>query len=147
MRNLLLLLNLLPAVALANPPMDGHPPHDEFGRPPMHRFFDDCEQLPPFLHGLDLSDQQKSEIKNLLKTQRDAMDETRDKERAVDRELKQLSFSGDYSEDKARPLIEKSLDLHRTVALRKAAFDNSVFKLLTVEQQNQLKAAKTDSAR
>lgn len=138
MRKFLLILNLLPALAFANPLPGEHPPHGGFGKPPMHRFMNDGDHLPPFLDDIDLSDQQESEIKSLLKSQAGKIGETMKKEHAIKKQLHQLSFSNDYSAEKAQALIEQTQSIHKEIALQKSQLDNAIFKLLTAEQQSRL---------
>jgi periplasmic protein CpxP/Spy len=150
MRKLLLVLNLLPTLALANPPMPGdHPPHGGFGKPLMRNHMHDGEHLPPFLQDIDLSDQQEGSIKSLLKSQTANIDETLIKEHNIKKQLHQLSFSNDYNTEKAQALIEQSLATHKTIALQKSQLDNAIFKLLTAEQQSQVfsKMAKFEQER
>lgn len=140
MRKILLIMSLLPAMAIANPNMH-HQPHGEFGKPPMHRFIYDGEHLPPFLHDIDLTEQQQTEIKALIKAQHAEMSEKWEQEKGVKSELHQLSFSSNYTEDTALALIERSLVTHKEMALQKTKLNNAIFKLLSVEQQNKLKNA------
>ncbi|MGR8934497.1 MAG: Spy/CpxP family protein refolding chaperone [Gammaproteobacteria bacterium] len=148
MRHSLVLLTLLPVLALANPPRPGDfpgdfPPEDMPHRPPGHHPGGDGDKrLPPFLHDIDLSEQQQSQIKNLVDAQRNALKAKWHDERKIRSELERLSFSGDYSEAKAQALIEKSLAVHREIALQKSRLDNAVFKLLTPEQQQKLPACR-----
>lgn len=137
MRKLLLVLSLLPVIALATPPHRGaQPPHGDG----MHRrFMGDGEHLPPFLHDIGLSEQQQSDIKSLLKKHWAAMDEVRKNEHAIRLQLMQLSFSADFSDDKAAALIQQSLAMHQSNALEKARLDNEIYKLLTGDQQAALK--------
>ncbi len=138
MRKIVLILNLLPAIVMANPPM--HPPQGEFGKPPMHRFRDGGEHLPPYLHDIDLTEQQKTEIKNLIKTQDAEISDNWEKEKNVKAQLHQLSFSNNYNEDAALALIEASLKMHKDMVLQKSKLDNAIFKQLNARQQGKLNA-------
>ncbi|QPK65141.1 Spy/CpxP family protein refolding chaperone [Methylomonas sp. LL1] len=140
MRKLILIFTLLPGLAMANPPMHDQPPHGEFGKPPMHHLVGDGDQLPPLLYNIGLSEDQQREIKNLFKAQQGAISDKFDKERAIKEQLHRLSFSDDYSEDKAKTLIEQSLEIHKDIALQKNRLDNAIFKLLNAEQRDKLKA-------
>lgn len=96
--------------------------------------------LPPFLHGLDLNAQQQSDIKTKLTAHSTLKDETWKNGHAFGIQLHQLSFSNDYSEDKATGLIEKSVASHKQQVLQKTNLDNAIFKLLTGEQPAALEA-------
>ncbi|ANE54618.1 Spy/CpxP family protein refolding chaperone [Methylomonas sp. DH-1] len=140
MKKLLLIAGLLP-LAVAAGPRHGEPRCDG-GPHPAHRGeFAPGEHMPHFLRALNLSDAQRAEIKSLWQSQfgegRDAM---RSQGRAMRDELRNLSFSADYSEEKSLSLIEKSLEMHKQAALEKAKLDNRIFKLLTPEQQQKLQS-------
>lgn len=136
MRKLILLLNLVPVLALANPPhAGGHPPH----MPPMPEAMEEGGRLPPFLRDVDLTEQQRQAIQNLLTQQGAAIDDIRKQEHAIKKQLHQLSFSADYSDEKAAALIEQAQALHKKLALQQAKLDNAIFKLLSAEQQAALK--------
>lgn len=137
MRSLLFALSLLPGLVLANPPHhDGHPPHGEF----RHHFKGDGEHLPRFLHDIDLSEQQRNDIKSLLQAHASTAKENWSKHRALKTQLRQLSFSADFSDYKASALIEQGAALHQSEALERAKLDHAIFNLLTNEQQAVLKS-------
>ena len=135
MRKLILMMNLLPAIALANPSMPDHPPRDHHGQAPRHGFKDHGDRMPPFLHGIDLSEKQREDIKSLLQTQQATIEDSWNKERTAKQALHRLSFSSEYSDVKAKTLIEESLSVHKDIALQKTRLDNAIFNLLTADQQ------------
>lgn len=139
MKKLVLILGLLPLSAMAEPPHDGR--HGG-GKPPMHFFGEaDGEQhLPPMLKKLDLSEKQEAEIKNLMKTRFSDGDFRVNADHALRAELHALSFSADYSEEKAKALFEKSTALHKQMVFEKSKLDHEIFMLLTTDQQEKLKA-------
>lgn len=135
MRKLILMMNLLPAIAMANPSMPDHPPRDHHGKPPLHDFKDHGDRLPPFLQNIDLSEKQREEIKSLAKAQQATIEDSWNKERTAKQALHRLSFSSEYSDAKAKALIEESLSIHKDIALQKTRLDNAIFNLLTADQQ------------
>ncbi len=140
MKKLLLIVGLLP-FAVAAGPRHGEPRCDGGPYPARHGEFAAGEHLPHFLRSLNLSDAQRAEIKSLLKSRfGDGPDKMRGQGRAIHDELRNLSFSADYSEQKSLSLIDKSLELHKQAALEKAKLDNQIFNFLTPEQQQKLRA-------
>lgn len=137
MRSLLFALSLLPGVVLANPPHhDGHPPHGEFG----HHFKGGGEHLPRFLHDIGLTEPQRNEIKELLRAHAESARQNRSTHHALKTQLRQLSFSADYTDDKAKALIEQGSALHQSEALERTKLDHAIFNRLTAEQQTALKS-------
>lgn len=135
MRKLILMMNLLPAIALANPSMPDHPPRDHFGQPPRHGFKEHGDRMPPFLLGIELSQKQRDDIKSLLQAQQATIEDSWNKERTAKQALQRLSFSSEYSDAKATALIEESMSVHKEIALQKTRLDNAIFHLLTADQQ------------
>ncbi len=141
MRKLILMTGLLPMLASANPGMPGEIPPGGFGRPPMlHQPMGDADRLPPFLQGIGLNAQQQSEIKSLLKAHMSLMGDSRKSVHAIKMQLHQLSFSSAYTEEQALALAEQLLAVHKTQALRQAQLDNTIYKVLTKEQQAEVEA-------
>lgn len=141
MHKLLLILSLLPAIALANPPIDDEPSCKDM---PFFKHHSpengEEEPLPRFLHRLDLSETQKTQIKSLFKAQRAEIDAKLNEAKSIGKEIHQLSFSSDYSNVKVQALLDKAAISHKAIALQKSRLDNALFKLLTDEQQKQLQS-------
>lgn len=141
MRKLILMTGLLPTLTSANPGMPGDIPPGGFGRPPMHhQLMNDSDRLPPFLQDIGLSAQQQSEIKSLLKAHMNLMGDSRKNIHAIKMKLHQLSFSSAYSEEQAEALAEQLTTEHKTQALRQAQLDNTLYKLLTKQQQAEVES-------
>ena len=139
MRKLLLILLLLPALTQAKPQLHDEPPCGGMPPPPMHPMSaDDKEQLPGFLHQLNLSDKQQAEIKTLGKAQRAEIDAKLENLMSLGKEIHQLSFSNDYSNVKIQALLDKAEAIHKEIALQKSRLDNAIFKRLNDEQQKKL---------
>jgi Spy/CpxP family protein refolding chaperone len=107
--------------------------------PPHGGPFNGGEQLPPFLIDLNLSESQRSQILEVFKTQGAGLREKFEARRKVDDELRRLALSADYNEDKAKTLADNSAKIAAEAALIHAKIDQAAFKLLTPQQQQQLK--------
>ena len=143
MRKKVLILSLLPLTVLAGP-ADEHcgqfPP--EPGAHHARQGFGD--RLPPFLDKIDLNATQKTAIKRLLDSRKAEFEAGFDQNKTARQALHKLSFSNEYSDEKARELIEKTADAHKAAALQKAGLDNAIYKLLTSEQQQKLQTEIAD---
>jgi Spy/CpxP family protein refolding chaperone len=139
MRKTLLMLTLLaPGLALADPPMHGEPPFGDF-RPHHNRPDDaDPDHLPGFLQGIDLSTQQKTDLKNLFQNNRTKFEAKREEDKKVAVDLHHLSFSNDFNDKSVQVLLEKAANAHKEIILQKATVDNAIYKLLTAEQQQKV---------
>lgn len=149
MRKILLTLVLLPALVLANPPTPGEPPlggHPQHGKhhEPGHEHGENF--LPRFLHDVDLTEKQSSDIKALIKTQHEQLAAKDDATKAIHQKIQQLTFSKDYSEDKLASLLDQAAASHKEHILQNTKLDNAIFKLLTPEQQQKLQSKLADVA-
>lgn len=140
MRKLLLILPLLPAIALANPPMFGEPPCGDMPPSKHHKPVLGELPLPELLQQLDLTEKQLTEIKTLLKSHRANLEAKMDQDRTLINESHRLNFSDDYSEEKSVALFDKAYAIHKEIVLNKAQLDNAIFKLLSEEQQKKLQS-------
>ncbi|WP_150048658.1 Spy/CpxP family protein refolding chaperone [Methylomonas rhizoryzae] len=146
MRKLMLAVLLCSSAVFAMPPMPGEPPcpHGAMsmeGKGGMGKSgaVGPGEHLPPYLTGIALSDEQKNQLAELLKSRRQPMQDLGKQEHQAKEALLALSFSNDYSSDKAAPMIAKLAQLHSNMLGEISATDNAVFKLLTAEQLAVLK--------
>lgn len=134
--SLLALTLLLPLGISAAPHWEGG--EDEPCRPPQHGKLLEGDRLPRFLLPLNLTEKQRTDITALLKTQREAFKEKMAAGKKAHGELRRLAFSADYSEEKAKALVEQNAKLLEEGAIAKSKLDHSIFLLLTPEQQAQL---------
>lgn len=133
--SLLALTLLLPLSVFASPNEGGE---DEPCHPPHHGRMQEGDRLPRFLLPLNLTEKQRTDITELLKTQREAIKEKMKVGKKAHGELRRLAFSADYSEEKAKALVEQNAKLLEEGAIAKSKLDHSIFLLLTPEQQAQL---------
>lgn len=99
--------------------------------------------LPPFLHGLNLSDNQRDRIFDLIHAQAPTK---RDQAKVIHKtqiELHRLSMSGEYSEAKAKALSEVNAQSMAVMAQMHARTDNQIYQILTPEQRKQVEEQKT----
>lgn len=136
-RHLILALGIALAAASsqAMPPMDGpcdHPPGPamEGGMPP--------EPLPPWLHGLAVSEAMHDRIFEIMHAQAPNL---RAREREAQRAheaLHKLSLSGSYDDAKAKLLSDTLARATAELALMRSRADQQIYRLLTPEQRQEL---------
>lgn len=128
----------LPLYAAA--PMHG--PEDDCNGPPRmmgkHGAFD-AEHLPPYLKELNLSDEQRTKIGEIFKTQGPGLREQFKAGRNTREALRKLSLSSEYTEERAKALSEEGAKLMAEVAQTHARINHAIYEVLTPEQQQQLK--------
>ena len=106
------------------------------GGPSKHAMGGDM--MPPYLHGLKLSEAQGDKVFAIMHAQAPAM---RDKAKAVHKaedDLRTLAAAPDYSEAKARTLADAAAKAMAEMSLLRAKVDRQMFELLTPEQRKQL---------
>ena len=101
--------------------------------------------MPGFLNDLALSDAQQAEVKALLKNQRSGQEDKHEAAIKIHKEIKSLSFSDDYTDDKALAIVEKANALRKDEDLKKSRLDNAIYKSLTSEQKQKIKTRLTQS--
>lgn len=98
-----------------------------------------ADRLPPYLDGVNLSEAQRTAIKDILKAKGEALRGKMQEGRTGPDELRQLSLSTEYSPEKAKALVEARSARMAEIALLHADLDNAIFLKLTAEQQQQVK--------
>jgi periplasmic protein CpxP/Spy len=147
-RSMLLAIGLtLTTAAHAAPPMgmpDGNPPPP----PMMMHGGPDHEPLPPFLHGIKLTDAQLDKLFEIMHAQAPNL-RAREKELQQTREgLIKLSQSNEFDDAKAKLLSDAAGRAMAEIGLLHARTDYQIFRLLTTEQRKQIGTARrTDGER
>ncbi len=157
-RSLMTRLLLTSVVALAIPAVQAQPPDGKDGDPGMkagsgmydmeHEYYRhhrpwgreqaDGEHLPPMLRGVDLTDAQREQVRELMRSQSDAQRVKREALRKSHEDLWNLAMSDDYSD---ASLKERAAAHGRAVAEMAelhARNARQVYQLLTPEQRRQL---------
>jgi Spy/CpxP family protein refolding chaperone len=98
----------------------------------------DFEPMPPFLRGLQLSDEQNDKIFNLMHAQVPALRAKAKEARKAHEELHRLSLSVDFDEAKAKSLADLGARAMADMALMRARADQQTYRLLSPEQRRAL---------
>jgi Spy/CpxP family protein refolding chaperone len=91
-----------------------------------------------FLAALDLSEEQRHQIKSLFEQSHDLMKDKRKSTFELQQSLRQLAMSADYSDDKANALIAEMTAMQSSQLKQRMDLDHQICNLLTDEQQLKL---------
>lgn len=137
----------LPLLAQARPDADGTPdrcdePHKHGPAMPDGAMLEHGAPLPPYLHGLDLSEAQSDGIFDILHAQAPQVRSKINAMRKAHEALYDLALSGRYDEAKAKELANAIADDTAVLSLLHAQADARIYALLTPEQRKQVDEAK-----
>jgi periplasmic protein CpxP/Spy len=142
-------MGVIPVIAFANPlaeysdPLFSKEPPSGQGmphHPPGHHGMRFGEHLPPYLHGIDLTDVQKKSIKALIQKNQDAVQAKEKVGIEYRHYIQEQVFSKDYSDEKIAGMVKKSLAKEEGNGLSMAKLDHAIFELLTPPQQQEVQA-------
>lgn len=140
MRNKLMMLSMIPALFLAAPVMaDKHEScedKDKYGDMKKHKQHDG---IPRMLKGIELTEEQKTEIKKLVEVQEIDKKEDMRSHWELYKKLNQLAFNDRLDQNKLENIINEATEAHADKLAQKAKLNNAIFNVLTPEQQQQLK--------
>jgi periplasmic protein CpxP/Spy len=118
--------NAQTADATAPPPMHGH----EFGMRGDHMGF--------FPRQLNLTDDQKSQMKTIMHTAHPAMKTLFEQQHQIEVQLSQY-VEGNYSDAKVRALATQKAQIEVELTVAQTKLHNQMYQLLTTDQQSQVK--------
>lgn len=118
------------------------PPHCELGthKPMPEGFMGMMIPLPPYLHGLELSEVQKDKIFAMTYAQMPKLRDAEKQKHETMKALKKLTNSDMYDEAKAQSLAIKLASLDKELILLRVGTDAKIYALLTAEQKQIVKA-------
>jgi len=120
---------------LAMPPMMGGP---ERGGPMMSGSPMGMPGMPPFLHGLKLSEAQEDKVFDIQYGQIPLLREQEKSLHKAQEELHKLALSGQYDDAKAKVLTDRIAHAIVGIELLHAQADSRLFQVLTDEQRKEL---------
>ncbi|MGA2101200.1 MAG: Spy/CpxP family protein refolding chaperone [Candidatus Sulfotelmatobacter sp.] len=114
------------ADATPPPPMHGH----EFGMGgPMMGFF---------AKELNITDEQKTQMKAVLQKEHPAMKPLMEQQRQIDLQLRQY-VEGSFDQAKVQALAAQKSQVQAQITVQETRVHNELYQLLTADQQSQLK--------
>lgn len=105
-------------------------------------FMDEGGRLPPFLHGIDLTESQHDAIFAILHAQAPQLRDRMKAVRTAHAALHALTMSSQFDETKAQGLARSIADGMGIVALMRARSEQQIYALLTPKQRNQMEKLK-----
>ena len=118
--------NAQTADATTPPPMHGH----EFGMGGEHMGF--------FARQLNLTDDQKSQMKTVMHTAHPAMKALYEQQHQIEVQLRQY-VEGNYNDAKVRALAAQKAQIEVELTVAQTKLHNQMYQLLTTDQQSQVK--------
>ncbi len=96
------------------------------------------EMLPSFLRGVELSEAQRDRLFELVYAQVPSMRQRTKGLQKAEAELRALVQSADYSEAKARALVDGIVRTQGELQLARVRLEHQAYEVLTTEQRRQL---------
>lgn len=124
-------------IAFASPP-----PGPEFGLPPVSDRPWDAP--PPFLAGIDLTDEQEDKVFGILHAAAPAIREQSKALHKSHEALQEIAISPEYDDSRARALTDASAKAESELALQRIRIDHEIYSLLTPAQRAQISDRRGD---
>lgn len=122
------------ADAQGHRPRGGRPGMGPGGTPGAER----GAEAQQFFRELDLTDQQKAEMRSLRERSREESQPILKQLRELEKERRQLIQSNTFNEEAARSLVNRESELRSALSLNRTANQHAVYNLLTPEQKAKL---------
>ena len=111
----------------------------------MKKMHGEHDGIPLMLQGIDLNEDQKSEIKKLVEAQQTDKRNDMKSHWELRKKLNQLAFNDRLDQNKLEAIINEATESHADRLAKKAKLNNAIFNVLTAEQKQQLKQKMADS--
>lgn len=98
--------------------------------------------VPPFLHGIDLTEAQRDKIFEIMHAQAPTVRQKAKEARTAREALRDLAMSPQYDEGRARALAAEGAKADADLALLRVRSDHEIFALLTPEQRQTVQEMK-----
>ena len=120
---------LVTGIAIAQPHGGPHGGGGDFFGGPMLGFFTDM---------LDLTDAQQAQIKQIIATQKPAMEPLFTQEKASHQQMMQLIESGAFDQAKAQSIANQEAQVHAQLEVLHAQIASQAYQVLTADQKTKL---------
>jgi periplasmic protein CpxP/Spy len=90
------------------------------------------------LRGLDLTDAQKAQVKQIMTAERPTLKPLMQQEMQNHQQMTALVRGGSFEEAKAQPIAAQEAQIHSQIAVERAKMDAQIYQLLTPEQKTKL---------
>ena len=128
-------LALAAGIAMAqNQSGEDAPMHDSMHRG-MHGHMMGGPEFQMFLHKLNLSDDQKAQVKQIFQTERPTLKPLMQQEAQAHLQMMQLVSSGNFDQAKATAIATQEAQTHIQVQVEHAKIHSQIYQLLNSEQK------------
>jgi periplasmic protein CpxP/Spy len=90
------------------------------------------------LRGLDLSDAQKAQVKQIMAAERPTLKPLVQQEMQSRQQMTALVRGGSFEEAKAQPIAAQEAQVHSQIAVERAKIEAQIYQLLTPQQKSKL---------
>jgi protein CpxP len=90
------------------------------------------------LRGLDLSDAQKAQVKQIMAVERPTLKPLMQQEMQNRQQMTALVRGGSFEEAKAQPIAAQEAQVHSQITVERAKIEAQIYQLLTPEQKSKL---------
>jgi Spy/CpxP family protein refolding chaperone len=129
------------AISKSQTAADAPPPPPMHG--PGHEFGMGGHMMGFWAKSLNLTDDQKAQMKAVMQKERPAMKPLFEQSRQIEQQLRQYA-EGTYDEAKVRTLAAQKAQVEVNLTVAETRIHNQLFQLLTADQQSQLKQIEAD---
>ncbi len=119
-------------LAKSQTPDDAPPP------PPMHHGFGMGDHMGFFARELNLTDDQKTQMKTIMKKEHPSMKPLLEQQHQIDLQLRQY-VEGSFDEAKVKALARQKAHIQSQLTVAETRVHNQLYQILTSDQKSQLK--------
>jgi protein CpxP len=122
--------------AAPTPPMQGHRMHE-------HGFGMEGHMMGFMAQKLNLTDDQKTQMKAIMEKERPTMKPLHQQERQIEQQLRQY-VEGTFDQAKVAALATQKAQIQVQLTVQETRIHNEMYQLLTAEQKDKLKQMETE---
>jgi Spy/CpxP family protein refolding chaperone len=124
-------------LAKSQTPDDAPPP------PPMHHGFGMGDHMGFFARELNLTDDQKTQMKAIMKKEHPSMKPLLEQQHQIDLQLRQY-VEGSFDQVKVQALAKQKAKIQSQLTVAETRVHNQLYQILTSDQKSQLKQLETE---
>jgi len=126
---------------------DAGPPRAMPGPPPGMGLHGNSDGLPPFMHGIELSEAQQDKVFAATYAQAPFLREQEKIAFKAHQQLRELASSNVYDDSQAQALARSAAEAMAAISLQRARLEQQLLAVLTPEQRQQVEARRPDGAK
>jgi periplasmic protein CpxP/Spy len=102
---------------------------------PMHHHHGDMGGFEQMLHQLNLTDDQKAQVKQIFQAEKPTMKPLKQQEHAAHQQMIQLVTSGSFETAKAAAIAQQESQTHMQIEVEHAKMASQIYQLLSSDQK------------